>query len=831
MCFSNSNYFRVSSGHRIFDSPLEGDRYSYLLCNLLQVDPADDSDSRHCYCFRNMVVHRESRVPLPDTLSETCLSVHPRPCFSNLARTRHYPFLHTYTCLVLYRELASLAARRHQLYVRVARRCRQHCFIRPPLASAHRACKRPVAWMATSLAVSQFGWVGRYSWRRGGVRRAGRRGCGCGGQATGEGRGEDALLSSSLYRACPLLSLTILLLTLNQIIILPLSVARWSSFSEHGSGHDTVPFGVTAFTAVLFKLCGLIDVVLFRVTRPRVLLFGADRDEGRNVEAGTTRKEGRESSPDLVSLSFAIRSMNEGSEDGIELRTLPSRKSTGLLDDDTKTSLSRLYGVSDATSSLSQLLSPSLMGRKSVSPKAHKTKFIVDPSKPLPPPPPEEHSVLEVDLADELELHAISTSADKDEGEEHDLRRDSVLSAIGQSPVEIAGSPWRNTFLPIEIEIPSSRLGSIYGSWVNLEREERLEGAEPPMPTRTERDRDRGSTSATIGSRSDAARSKSNSRSRGSKGSSRGSSRGSRGSRRRGSRLTSESDDSFQRLLTELGETSPVRNEADPIPPPLVLVRPKSVYDVDVPPLKLRPRANTALSATTSTPAIVAVVAGTGTGTGSDVLSEGTSVDRDTPLAEDQEQMSTTLPSALPVPPVPLMLPAPPSNPTSLTLYKPVLKMQRHPRGPRPPTTRSRSRSSSDPLPGLARHPNGPRQRPTPTVVTNVPRPSLSTRQSQSRSPMSPPLSSSSFRRSPLGPIPEHTVLHDLGPYNLNASEVASGSGSGSRRRTMPASSGRRRKRGTYTSFMDVSLFSPFSFCIEIQLVLIACSRRLFQMD
>ncbi|KAL5481187.1 hypothetical protein ACEPAI_10128 [Sanghuangporus weigelae] len=67
------------------------------------------------------------------------------------------------------------------------------------------------------------------------------------------------------------------------ITILPLSATRWTSFTEyssHSPPRHEVPFGVTAAAASLFKLGGVIDVLLFTFTRPNVLLFSASREVG-----------------------------------------------------------------------------------------------------------------------------------------------------------------------------------------------------------------------------------------------------------------------------------------------------------------------------------------------------------------------------------------------------------------------------------------------------------------------------------------------------------------------------------------------------------------------
>jgi len=52
------------------------------------------------------------------------------------------------------------------------------------------------------------------------------------------------------------------------VIVLPVSVARWSQFTHHN-----VPSAVTFFTDPIFSLSGVINVILFLVLRPELLLF------------------------------------------------------------------------------------------------------------------------------------------------------------------------------------------------------------------------------------------------------------------------------------------------------------------------------------------------------------------------------------------------------------------------------------------------------------------------------------------------------------------------------------------------------------------------------
>jgi len=52
------------------------------------------------------------------------------------------------------------------------------------------------------------------------------------------------------------------------LVVLPLSIARWLQF-----GHHHVPSAVTFFVVSMFYLSGAINVILFLVIRPELLLF------------------------------------------------------------------------------------------------------------------------------------------------------------------------------------------------------------------------------------------------------------------------------------------------------------------------------------------------------------------------------------------------------------------------------------------------------------------------------------------------------------------------------------------------------------------------------
>jgi hypothetical protein len=58
------------------------------------------------------------------------------------------------------------------------------------------------------------------------------------------------------------------------IVVLPLSIARWSLFN-----HKHVSSAVTFFAVTVFNLSGAINVLLFLIVRPQLLLFTPPESE------------------------------------------------------------------------------------------------------------------------------------------------------------------------------------------------------------------------------------------------------------------------------------------------------------------------------------------------------------------------------------------------------------------------------------------------------------------------------------------------------------------------------------------------------------------------
>ncbi|KLO12173.1 hypothetical protein SCHPADRAFT_854296 [Schizopora paradoxa] len=77
------------------------------------------------------------------------------------------------------------------------------------------------------------------------------------------------------------------------ILILPMSIVRWIHFTNDD---NPPPFILTAAVATLFKLSGLVNVVLYMLTRPNLLLFRGQnpsaRQSGPIAPRSSTRQEG-----------------------------------------------------------------------------------------------------------------------------------------------------------------------------------------------------------------------------------------------------------------------------------------------------------------------------------------------------------------------------------------------------------------------------------------------------------------------------------------------------------------------------------------------------------
>ena len=64
-------------------------------------------------------------------------------------------------------------------------------------------------------------------------------------------------------------------------MVLPLSIARWSAFD-----HKNVSSAATFFAVSLFNLSGAINVLLFLIVRPQLLLFSPPELSESEIELG-----------------------------------------------------------------------------------------------------------------------------------------------------------------------------------------------------------------------------------------------------------------------------------------------------------------------------------------------------------------------------------------------------------------------------------------------------------------------------------------------------------------------------------------------------------------
>ena len=97
------------------------------------------------------------------------------------------------------------------------------------------------------------------------------------------------------------------------IVVLPVSVARWTAFN-HPNSH--IPDAATFFTVFLHNSFGAVNVLLLLTTRPNLLLFVDPRSLRRNFESMSTvddmeRNNGRAPSPSDNQSVASIRTAEE----------------------------------------------------------------------------------------------------------------------------------------------------------------------------------------------------------------------------------------------------------------------------------------------------------------------------------------------------------------------------------------------------------------------------------------------------------------------------------------------------------------------------------------
>lgn len=75
------------------------------------------------------------------------------------------------------------------------------------------------------------------------------------------------------------------------ILVLPLSITRWAVLDRSSSQPTAqIPFAASGISLFLFGLSGLVNVILFRVTRPNILLFMHSRE--RSMSGSGSRQNG-----------------------------------------------------------------------------------------------------------------------------------------------------------------------------------------------------------------------------------------------------------------------------------------------------------------------------------------------------------------------------------------------------------------------------------------------------------------------------------------------------------------------------------------------------------
>lgn len=93
-----------------------------------------------------------------------------------------------------------------------------------------------------------------------------------------------------------------------------MSVARWLEFSSL-----SIPFAATVFTAAVFKLSGVVDVLLFMLTRPNLLLFRGRREQQQQQSRPVSTPE-RQAQPRISDIQIQV-----------EVRERPPTSATPIL--------------------------------------------------------------------------------------------------------------------------------------------------------------------------------------------------------------------------------------------------------------------------------------------------------------------------------------------------------------------------------------------------------------------------------------------------------------------------------------------------------------------
>ena len=84
------------------------------------------------------------------------------------------------------------------------------------------------------------------------------------------------------------------------LVVLPLSVVRWSQFS-----HKDVPSAATFFGISVYNLSGAINVLLLLLVRPRILLFIPPEPVETGVELGHPSTAGSATFPGVAKYNLS----------------------------------------------------------------------------------------------------------------------------------------------------------------------------------------------------------------------------------------------------------------------------------------------------------------------------------------------------------------------------------------------------------------------------------------------------------------------------------------------------------------------------------------------
>ncbi len=113
------------------------------------------------------------------------------------------------------------------------------------------------------------------------------------------------------------------------VVVLPISLARWVQYGRH------VPSAVTFFAVTVFYLSGAINVLLFLITRPELLLFRRPAELPEPEMELASESTGPAIPPDAENIHDSPKPArmelgDEGSRNSAESRVSPGRLSDDI---------------------------------------------------------------------------------------------------------------------------------------------------------------------------------------------------------------------------------------------------------------------------------------------------------------------------------------------------------------------------------------------------------------------------------------------------------------------------------------------------------------------